>query len=285
MKMEAVMAKHVAYPLIIASIFFKVTANSAEALEKNGAIFNKGTLVSKNSQELSSPYNNHSMNIDEAAKILISFKEITAFKTLAEDEAYFSDSSLEVIDFSDEEFSRPLVRQLFSEDGAGEEQEQISQPRSVNGQAVREQHYEKWLKRLKAHPPKGQVQHTQAFVDSWVEGVYHSPVKMGSNFYYLPKGVSPTKTPRGRKNRTRLEKGLSPLLWDRVNNIAIPCEMHHVGQKNDGSYIVMLPKTLHKKNHALFHTRKKKSRINRSEFNSEKKRVFKALGRKFGERT
>ncbi|WP_198022290.1 HNH/ENDO VII family nuclease [Candidatus Odyssella acanthamoebae] len=277
------MAKHVAYPLIIASIFFKVTANSAEALEKNGAIFNKGTLLNKNSQELSSSYNNHSMDMDDAAKILISFKEITASKTLGEDQAYFSDSSPDIIDSSNDEFSRPVARQLFSEDVAGDEQEQISQPRSVNGQAAREQHYEKWLKRLKAHPPKGQVQHTQAFFDSLVEGVYHSPVKTGSNFYHFPKGVSPTKTPRGRNNRARLKKGLSPLLWDKVNNIVIPCEMHHVGQKNDGSHIVMVPKILHKKNHALFHTRKKKSRINRSEFNSEKKRVFKALGKKFWE--
>ncbi|WP_425358518.1 HNH/ENDO VII family nuclease [Candidatus Odyssella thessalonicensis] len=154
-------------------------------------------------------------------------------------------------------------------------------PVSLTPTSARILHHAKWVEALETTAPQTHAEHTAVFLDSLVPGAYHSPIKVGTNTYYLLKGISPKGTPRRKENLTKLRKGKAPLLVNLKTGQPIPYEMHHVGQKNRKSSIVMLPVELHKERSKQFHTYTGPSDIDRNGFNSEKRRVFKRLAEKF----
>ncbi len=79
------------------------------------------------------------------------------------------------------------------------------------------------------------------------------------------------KDERGRTNRERMEKGLSPIDKNRET-----IELHHIGQKSDAP-LAELSTTEHrgKGNDAILHKKTKESEINRMEFKKEKEEHWK----------
>ena len=75
------------------------------------------------------------------------------------------------------------------------------------------------------------------------------------------------KDSMGRTNKERVEAGPSPLNKDRDT-----IELHHIGQKSDGSLAELTPNEHRgKDNNSVLHdTQKKESEIDRSAFNSER---------------
>lgn len=63
----------------------------------------------------------------------------------------------------------------------------------------------------------------------------------------------------------------------------ISYEIHHIGQENGHTCIVMLPIFLHKGKSKYFHTSKEPSKINRGKLASQKSRAWKNLTPKFEE--
>lgn len=162
---------------------------------------------------------------------------------------------------------------------------EIVQPKSVSCGSVGEKinlHHQTWLELVKNNPPRDHQEHTRAFEESSIPGVYRTPIKKGSNTYHILKGTTPNKkTPRRRNNIQRLKRGAAPVLV--IDDKIVSYELHHVGQENDHSHIVMLPKRYHKKQHKYFHTNNGPSRINRAGFRKQKREVFRDLANKMTE--
>ncbi len=76
----------------------------------------------------------------------------------------------------------------------------------------------------------------------------------------------------GRTNKERMESGLAPL--DKEGK---PIELHHVGQKNDGS-LAELTQEQHrgKENYSVLHDTRKESEIDRGQFDKERSEHWKA---------
>ncbi|MDD2468307.1 MAG: HNH/ENDO VII family nuclease [Desulfobulbus sp.] len=71
----------------------------------------------------------------------------------------------------------------------------------------------------------------------------------------------------GRTNKERAEAGLSP-----INKDGDTIELHHIGQKNDGSIAELTPDEHRgKENYLALHNTKKESEIDRVAFNNERK--------------
>lgn len=244
------MAKHVAYPCVFAFIFCNFAAKSAESLKENEAIFTNITSFDLQMQPLS----------------LLTDESFTSI------ESYLIGQSLRENSWEEETSAQEKM-------SASERAGQIPAP--LTPTSARILHHAKWVEALESTAPQTHAEHTAVFLDSLVPGAYHSPIKDGTNTHYLLKGISPKGTPRRKENLIKLRKGQAPLLVNLKTGQRIPYEMHHVGQKKRKSLIVMLPVELHKDKAKLFHTYTGPSDIDRNEFNSEKRRVFKEQGRKF----
>jgi Na+/phosphate symporter len=74
------------------------------------------------------------------------------------------------------------------------------------------------------------------------------------------------KDSMGRTNKERAEAGLSP-----INKNGETIELHHIGQKNNGSLAELTPdEHRSKENYSILHDTKKESEIDRTAFNNER---------------
>ena len=84
---------------------------------------------------------------------------------------------------------------------------------------------------------------------------------------------------RGRTNRQRMAKGLAPL---DANGDSV--ELHHIGQKSDAGLAELTNDEHHKGgNDTVLHDKKKKSEIDRKEFDTERSDHWKSRYKKDGE--
>lgn len=269
------MAKHGAYPIFLAIFLSNLSANSAESLIETSSIFNENTPFFQPVQPYSFREEEKSYDGDSS-----SYTEADPLPDLSDEDCFVADiltglstkrqkTSDSVSDITETSINLSPVRPQ-------------SKPRlPLTPVSARNHHHQQWCTSLELSQPDTAQEHKKLFQESIIPGVYHSPIKVGTNNYYFLKGVSPTKTPRGKRNLRLLESGKTPVLWDRKTGEPIRCEMHHVGQENGDTDIVMLPRTVHKGKHALFHTETGASKINRSRFETDKKHARKALARKF----
>ncbi|MBW8309607.1 MAG: hypothetical protein K0M45_08260 [Candidatus Paracaedibacteraceae bacterium] len=294
------MAKHVAYPLIVASIFFKVTADSAVALEKNGAIFNKGTLLSENSQEQSIFEQQHLLKSSEPLEFSAKPEDQTEIIVLAEGRVFDFDflpfisnlvlpSSMDpMADLKESQPSPCKKRRMTSsletvctsENGQkGEALETVGGQQSLDRGKAAQLHEKWWQENNIKKRPRTKESYIGCFEEALLEGVYRSPISdpQSGNTHYFRRGMTPKKdTPRRKRNLALAREGKAPLWVNPVTDKIEPYEMHHLGQANSGTLIVQVTKPFHK--HSSMHMAGKKSEINRSAFTTEKSRVRRVLG-------
>lgn len=153
-------------------------------------------------------------------------------------------------------------------------------------------HLKKWTDSVLTIKPQTADEHRQVFLDSFPTGIspediYHALDygDTGNQHLYAP-GATPTKaknggtvfSPRRKENVSLLAQGKSPVWIDPRTDQQYRVHMHHIGQENDRTYLVMVPTDIHY-SHGM-HTATGPSKINRSRFAGERDRGRKALGRK-----
>ena len=297
------MAKHVAYPLIIASIFFKVTVDSTVALEKNGAIFNKGTLLSENLQEQSIFEEQHLLKPSEPLEFSDKPEDQTEIIVLAEGRVFDLDflpfisslvlpSSIDYrVDIKESQPSSCKKRRMTlgrgtectsENDPNGKALETVGEQQSLDRGKAAQLHEKQWQENNIKKRPRTKESYIECFEQAFLEDVYRPPISdtQSGNTHYFRRGMTPQKhTPRRRNNISLARKGKAPIWVNPETNKVEAYEMHHVGQANSVTLIVQVTKTFHKD--PSMHRLGKKSEINRSAFTTEKKRVRRVLAKEW----
>lgn len=274
------MAKHKAYPMVVASIFFNFAANSANCLEKDGAIFSKGTSFNSEVQHLSSemdvditsPYHtppstptkrpkvketdSSSESLDKLKAILskyVEFSDADENTRLAELRAYFNyNFPNHVVDFACDD---------------------ADLPKSID------QHRNEWVKNNTNDQPQTKEQWIQCFIDSLKLSTYRALVfdNKSGNCHLFLKGNTPKKdTPRRNSNVSRLDQGKAPIYVDPTTDQALKYHMHHIGQAPTSTLVVQIPTALHQ-DRSMHANDGRDTLINRSQFETEKRKTRKNL--------
>lgn len=149
-------------------------------------------------------------------------------------------------------------------------------------------HYDKWIVHLEVTPHNNETKDTEkwllnAFVEPLetdeLKNLYHKPIVIAEYglTIYFPHGMTPSKTPRRMYNLELLLSGLRGVYVNPETNEIDPAELHHLQQKPKDTLIVMVPRSFHKKNHKILHPFTK-SRIDRAEWNTIRRIIYKAFG-------
>ncbi len=262
------MAKHVAYPCLVASFFFnfggidaKSSESSPQTFEESMATFRQSTINYDEYQDVSfgseSSYGLHD-------------DEWLSSGTLS-DTGSLSGSSSETCSYND---SNP-------DDPMGQKSEYVDRdPRSV----LYAQHLQLWTDNIAQDEPQTAKEQTAVFEKSFPTGCTFKDVyrvveaESGGNTHLFAPGITPVKrkikgkiqsTPRRQDNRNRLSKGKSPIWVDPRDGEQGQCHMHHLGQLNSETFVIMLPVDIHRSKG--MHTKHGPSSIDRPAFAKEKK--------------
>lgn len=265
------MAKHVAYPCLIASLFIKfggIDAKCAENFppnhEKGSAIFSQYTSDSRRYQEFSPG--------DESPVGSLADDDWLSSGELGKSEESFPSSLGE----SDSEEDRPLLDEINLDPST------TNIPKDQRSELY-VQHLQLWIDNIKADKPQSPEDHKRVFLKSFPKGSSPETIykqitfeESSKNVHLYAPGLTPTKsTPRRKKNKSLLSQGKSPIWVDPRTGITHKCHMHHLGQINDHTYIVMLPVDIH--HLPEVHTYRGPTQVDRNKFAGERKRGRKLL--------
>ena len=266
-RMEAVMAKHVAYPCLIASFFFKfggIGAKCAENFppnpEKGMAIFRQYTTKYTQDQEFSPGDESPIASQDD--EWLSSGLSSESSETLSIG-SYGSDKS-------DNEESEQHIwdRRIFAPS--------ITTIPADSRSALYIKHLQMWIDNIEKYTPKTAEDHRNTFLSSFPTGYNPEDIyrqitfESSENTHLYAPGLTPVKgTPRRKNNIHSLSEGKSAIWIDPRTDRQYRCHMHHLGQINHQTYIVMLPVDIHRL--PGVHTYHGPSKIDRSEFAQERR--------------
>ncbi len=275
------MAKHVAYPCLIASLFIKfggIDAKCAENFppnhEEDMAIFRQYTTKYPQEQEFS-PGDESPMG---------SYVDTDDDWLSSEELGNSQESVVSSQDESDSEEDHPLLDEINLDPSTTNTPKD---PRS----ALYVEHLQMWVDNIKADKPQSAKDHKRVFLKSFPKGsspetIYRQIAFKDStnNVHLYAPGLTPTKegTPRRKNNRFLLSQGKSPVWIDPRTGKQYRYHMHHLGQIHNHTFIVMLPVDLH--HSSGFHTYFGPSKIVRNLFAQERTAGRRELGEQiFGE--
>lgn len=274
------MAKHVAYPCLIASLFIKfggIDAKCAENFppnhEKGLAIFSQYTSESDQYQEISLGDESPMSSLTGTDDNWLSSGE------LGNSEDSFPSSLGE----SDSEDFQPFLDSISLDPST------TNTPKDQRS-VLYVKHLQMWIDNIKTDKPQSPEDHKRVFLKSFPQGsspeTIYRPItfeKISQNVHLYAPGLTPTKsTPRRKNNLFLLSQGKSPVWIDPRTGEQYKCHMHHLGQINNHTYIVMLPIDIH--HLPEIHTQRGPSQIDRNRFAQERTSGRKELGRQiFGE--
>jgi hypothetical protein len=120
------------------------------------------------------------------------------------------------------------------------------------------EHYDKWIKNLEDCENDIDVswdeeQLGDAFASAFDPSLYRDPIIVDGLTFYIPHGMTPTKTPRRKDNSELLSNGRPGVFVDPVTDMIVRKELHHVQQKPVDADIVLVTRDFHKKNHKKLH--------------------------------
>lgn len=143
----------------------------------------------------------------------------------------------------------------------------------------RKSYHKKLLKRcLKIKEEKDTVtaQEYREILDS-LSPHLSTPIKQGTNKYHYPKtGLLPQGTPRRQNNFRHVLEGKMPAYVQKRTSGSSELtryELHHLTQHDKGENIILLTRKIHRRGKGALHSYHGSSRINRSEFATEKHRA------------
>ncbi len=284
------MAKHVAYPCLVASFFFNfggIDAKSGESsplkLEKSMSTFRQDTINYNEYQD-------------------VSFGSESSYDS--QDDAWLSSGSLLDTGSLSDSSSETRSCRTSSDDSDQESQPNQSEDTAQDPRSkLYVDHLQLWVGYIDTDHPQTAEEHRAVFQKSFPDGIkaenVYRTVKSGKNTHYFAPGITPVKlktnnkiqsTPRRQDNISRLREGESPIWVDpRPDKSGKPksgkpksgkpesdtFHMHHLGQLNSGTFIIMVPVDIHYSKG--FHTYHGSSRIDRSEFKKEKRGAHQGL--------
>lgn len=261
------MAKHVAYPCLIASFFFKfggIGAKCAENFppnpEKGMAIFRQYTTKYTQDQEFSPGDESPIASQDDewlSSGFSSESSETLSMGSYGSDESDSGESGSGILENITLDPSITTI--------------------PVNSRSVLYiRHLQMWIDNIKKYKPKTPEEHRNIFLESFPMGYNPEDIyrqitfDSSENTHLYAPGLTPVKgTPRRKNNIHRLSKGESAIWIDPRTGTEYRCHMHHLGQINHKTYIVMLPADIHRL--PGVHTYHGPSKIDRSEFAQERR--------------
>lgn len=147
---------------------------------------------------------------------------------------------------------------------------------------------EKWIenlnafknnnKKIKLTSDQQENQLKKSFKDSLNLSLYRKLISIGDLTFYIPHGMTPTKTPRRMNNQFLLSLGKPGVFVDPETDEVVRKELHHLQQNPEIGDIVLVTRKFHKDNHNILHPFKV-SKINKNEWAAIKRKFYKSLGK------